>query len=141
MCNARRRGWAVMRAVLLAAISINAAAPVVAAPEPKSGTPASQARPTDLADTAQGLYHGDVISDARGSSQSDVQITVIKVGRNKVSVTSDYSRLPTFTASLTRAMNTIQATGTQVVFLLDLSKQPPSLDINVDDASWSGSKH
>lgn len=94
----------------------------------------------DLADVAQGMYHGDVISDARGSSRSDVMITVTKTGPNTVRVTSDYPRLPAFTAKLTRAMHTIQNAGGSEVFLLDTSKSPPGLDVTVDDASWSGAK-
>lgn len=94
----------------------------------------------DLADVAQGMYHGDVISDARGSSQSGVMITVTKTGPNTVRVTSDYARLPAFTAKLTRAMHTIQNASGSEVFLLDTSKSPPGLDVTVDDASWSGAK-
>lgn len=94
----------------------------------------------DLADLAQGSYHGDVISDARGSSQSDVGITVAKTARNTVSVTADYDRIPTRTFKLTRAMNTIQNVGGTEVFLLDLSKSPLRLDLTIDDASWSGEK-
>lgn len=93
----------------------------------------------DLADIAQGRYAGDVISDARGSSQSDVGITVTKIGPNQVEVKSDYPRLPAFRARLTRAMQTIQNVGGKEVFLLDLSKAPHRLDVTVDDASWSGS--
>ena len=94
----------------------------------------------DLADVAAGTYFGDVISDARGSSQSGVTITVAKVAPNTVSVTSSYDRLPPFTTKLSRAMQTIQQVGTAHVFLLDLSKIPRHLDITDDDASWSGEK-
>lgn len=94
----------------------------------------------DLADAAQGTYHGDVISDARGSSREGVTITVTKTGPNTVRVTSDYPRLPAFTARLMRAMQTIQNASGSEVFLLDTSKSPPGLDVTVDDASWSGAK-
>lgn len=99
----------------------------------------------DLADVAAGTYYGNVTSDARGSGQSDVTITVTKTAPNTVSVSSSYPRLPTFTTRLTRAMQTIQQTGTQpggkwVVFLLNLDKTPRHLDITDDDASWSGEK-
>lgn len=101
----------------------------------------------DLADIAAGLYHGDVISDARGSSHGDVTISVDKTGPGTVRVTSDYDRLPEFTTRLTRAMNTIQNTGQNTgnppdlqVFLLDLSKNPRTLMVTVDDASWAGRK-
>jgi hypothetical protein len=92
----------------------------------------------DLADVAAGIYDGDVISDARGSSRSNVRLTVVKTGPNTVSVTTSYPRMPPFSARLTRAMNTIQMVGGPGVFLLDLSKNPQGLDVTVDDASWSG---
>ena len=89
---------------------------------------------------AAGVYHGNVISDARGSSRSEVMISVDKTGPNTVRVTSDYERLPEFTIRLTRAMQTIQQLGTEQVFLLDLSKRPRTLHVTVDDASWAGEK-
>jgi hypothetical protein len=109
-------------------------------PPPSEGGLAGTSRRLDLADTAAGNYYGSVISDARGAGRSDVAISVTKTGPNRVSVTSDYARLPPFTISLTRAMNTIQQVGTSVVFLLDLSKGPYGLMITDDDASWAGSK-
>jgi hypothetical protein len=103
--------------------------------------PRASAKPRpDLADVAQGTYHGDVISDSRGESRSGVTITVTKTGPSTVRVTSDYRRLPAFTARLERVMNTIQKTGGPEVFLLDLGKSPAGLDVTVDEASWSGSK-
>lgn len=95
----------------------------------------------DLADIAAGIYDGAVISDARGSSRSNVRLTVIKNGPNSVYITSNYARLPPFSVRLTRAMNTIQKVGGgPEVFLLDLSKRPLGLDVTIDDASWSGAK-
>jgi hypothetical protein len=35
-------------------------------------------------------------------------------------------------------MNSIQNAGGPQVFLIDTAKNPPSLDVTVDDASWSG---
>ena len=119
-------------ALLIAAL----AAPAVAQ---RSGGAVRTVR-ADLADSAQGRYFGEVISDARGGSRSDVRINVAKVGPNQVRVTSDYARLPAFTATLTRAMETIQNAGGDAVFLLDLSKSPRSLMVTVDDASWVGVK-
>jgi hypothetical protein len=94
----------------------------------------------DLADMAAGRYLGEIISDARGSSRSGVRLTVAKVGPNRVRVTADYARLPGFTAQLVRAMDTVQNAGGAEVFLLDLSKQPRTLMVTVDDASWAGVK-
>lgn len=94
----------------------------------------------DLADIAQGRYFGAVVSDARGSSQSDVRITVTKIGPNRVRISADYPRLPAFEAALTRAMETIQNRGGDALFLLDLSKHPNALSVTVDDASWAGER-
>jgi hypothetical protein len=106
-----------------------------------AGAVAQPAKPRpDLADIAAGVYDGDVISDARGSSRSNVRLTVIKTGPNTIYVTATYPRLPPFSAKLTRAMNTIQKATGPGVFLLDLSKNPLRLDVTVDDASWSGAR-
>jgi len=104
-----------------------------------AGVVAQPAKPRpDFADIAAGIYDGDVISDARGSSRSNARLTVVKTGPNTVFVTASYPRMPPFSAKLTRAMNTIQKVGGPGVFLLDLSKNPQGLDVTVDDASWSG---
>jgi hypothetical protein len=123
---------------LLAPLAAACLIPAAAAPA-APGRAAPVPRP-DLADIAQGSYLGDVISDAQGSSHSNVRITVARIGYNKVRVTSDYARLPAFTASLMRAMSTIQNAGGAEVFLLDPSKRPPGLMVTVADASWAGTK-
>ena len=121
-----------------------AAATTPAPPPPRyypQGNPqGGSSRRLDLADMAAGSYYGSVISDARGAGRSGVAGIVTKTGPNRVSVTSDYARLPPFTIRLTRAMNTIQQVGTSVVFLLDLSRGSYGLMITDDDASWAGSK-
>jgi hypothetical protein len=94
----------------------------------------------DLADVVQGSYYGDVISDSRGSSRTNVTITVTKTAPGTVLVSSSYRRLPSFTVHLTRAMQTIQQTSGDNVFLIDQAKSPWSLDLTVDGASWSGAK-
>ncbi len=132
MALARPRSLVRLLFVMLAAMMVPAAA--------QAAVQADAPRRLDLADIAQGEYFGSVISDARGSSRSDVRVTVTRIGPNRVRVTSDYARLPRFEIELSRAMDTIQQVGTSVVFLLDLAKSPASLDINVDDASWSGTK-
>ena len=122
---------------LLAPLAAALLLPAAASAAPGRAAPIP--RP-DLAEAAQGSYFGDVISDARGPSRSGVRITVAKIGPNKVRITSDYPRLPPFTAALTRAMGTIQNISGVEVFLLDTAKTPPSLMVTVADASWSGTK-
>lgn len=123
-----RRSVALLVAGLL--VSGLSAAPPKAKPKPKP----------DLADVVQGSYSGDVISDARGSSRSDVGITITKTAPNTVSVVSDYPRIPARTFKLTRAMSTIQNVGGTEVFLLEQQKSPPQLSLTIDDMSWSGTK-
>lgn len=109
------------------------------APAQRAGGAVKAAR-ADFAHMASGTYLGDVISDARGASRARVRLTVSRTGPNQIRVTSDYPRLPAFTARLTRAMDTLQNVGGEALFLLDLSKSPRSLMVTVDDASWAGSK-
>lgn len=102
------------------------------------GPAAAQAqRKPDLADAVAGTYAGDVISDSKGSSRSDVTLTVTRSGPNTVTVTSNYSRLPTITVPLTTAMSTIQQARGDHVFLYDRGKK--SLDVSFNmEVSWQG---
>ncbi len=131
----RTRGE-LLRAALAAMALAGATAAAAQAPGGRTVT----VRPSDLAAQVEATYSGSVISDARGSSRSDVRITVTRIGPNKVRVVSDYPRLPSFESALSRYMATIQNAGGDQVFLFDTAKRPPSLDITVDDASWSGTK-
>ena len=123
--------------ILKSAAAVSAALLAMAAPAAPAASAPDRPSP-DLADLVQGRYSGDVISDARGASQSDVHLVVTKVGPNQVEIGSDYKRLPVFRAKLTRVMQTIQNSGGNQLFLLDLAKSPHRLDVTVDDASWSG---
>lgn len=112
-------------------------APLAAAAQ--AGDPPN--REPDLGDVAAGTYYGDVISDSKGSSRSGVTLTVTRVGRNLVSVSSDYARLPKVTVPLEKAMDKILAASGDTTFLLDPSKSPPGLDVSFhNEVSWSGVK-
>src|SRR6478609_10221252 len=93
-----------------------------AAPQPAATT--EPARKPDLADFVEGTYEGDVISDARGSSQSGVTVTVKRVGKNVIEVSCDYARIPTVTIPLTQAMSSILAARGDAVFVMDRDKDP-----------------
>ena len=96
-------------------------------------------RKPDLADVAEGIYFGDVISDSKGSSQSGVTLTVTRIGKNAVHVTSSYSRLPVIEVLLTNAMKTIVQAKGDSPFVLDRSKSPEKLDVSFhNEVSWSG---
>ncbi len=98
-------------------------------------------RKPDLADAAEGQYFGDVISDAKGSSQSDVTLTVTRVGPNLVRISADYARLPVVQVPLTQAMGKILQARGDSVFLLDRSQTPAQLDVTfLGEVSWSGKR-
>ena len=98
-------------------------------------------RKPDLADAAEGKYFGDVISDSKGSSKSNVTLTVERTGVNRVRVTSDYPRLPVVEVALTSAMDKILNQGGATSFLLDRSQGEARLDISfLSEVSWSGTK-
>ena len=88
----------------------------------------------DLADTVAGTYAGDVTSDSRGSSKSDVTLTVSKTAPNTIQVTSDYARLGTVTFALERMSNQmiLAAGNTKATFVYDPSKSPVRLDYSPD---------
>ena len=116
-------------AALLAPWTLRAAA----ADEPR--------RKPDLGDAAEGTYEGDVISDSKGSSRSGVTVTVTRIGKNLVRVTSDYPRLPVVEVPLTLAMGKVLQARGDSVFLLDPAKSPPSLDVTFNgEVSWSGTR-
>ena len=98
-------------------------------------------RKPDLGDAAEGTYFGDVISDSKGSSKTDVTLTVTRIGPNRVRVTSDYGRLPTIEIGLERVMGKILARGGNHTFLLDRQKDTTKLDVSFNnEVSWSGTK-
>lgn len=96
-------------------------------------------RKPDLGDAAEGVYEGDVISDSKGASKSGVTLTVTRIGKNLVRVTSDYPRLPVVEVALTQAMGKILQARGDSVFLLDRSQAPAKLDVSFhNEVSWSG---
>jgi hypothetical protein len=104
-----------------------------AADEPK--------RKRDLGDAAEGTYAGDVVSDSRGASQSGVTLSVTRVGKNRVRITSDYPRLPVVEVSLTQAMGKIVQARGDTPFVLDRAKAPAHLDVSFhNEVSWAGDK-
>jgi uncharacterized caspase-like protein len=128
----------------------NATAPV---PQPQASVtpraPSSSARgvappqqtagPPDLATALEGVWYGDVISDSKGSSRSDVMVTIRRTSRNTIAITSDYARLPAVTVTLTRAMQTILAAEGDTVINYDTAKDSKELGITFKgEVAWSG---
>ncbi|MBU1376801.1 MAG: hypothetical protein KKA30_12590 [Alphaproteobacteria bacterium] len=97
-------------------------------------------RKPDLADAVAGTYAGDVISDSKGSSRSNVTLTLTRSGPNTVTVTSNYSRLPVINVPLEAVMGNIQHTSrADSVFVYNRAKK--QLDVTFqNEVSWSGFK-
>ncbi|MGY4399050.1 hypothetical protein ACVWZA_004263 [Sphingomonas sp. UYAg733] len=94
-----------MRSPILTLLLL-AAIPATALP-PTAASAADVQRKPDLADRAAGTYEGSVVADTRGGSQSGVAITVRRVSKNLVEVSSDYPRVPTVQIPLTMASTAI----------------------------------
>lgn len=80
------------------------------------------------ADLIVGTYDGDVISDSRGSSRSDVTVTISKLDKRTVRVTSDYARLGTVDVSVERAGGQVLSVGSDTTLRFDPASNPPVLD-------------
>jgi hypothetical protein len=114
-----------------AAEATAAASPAVEAATPAEATTtaATNAR-TALADIAVGHYYGDVIADSKGSSRSDISVTINKIDQFTVQVTSDYNRIGSTAVTLTRVGNQLQGVESDSVFVLALDKTPYELSFN-----------
>lgn len=96
--------------------------------------------PAEIADSVAGTYYGDVVSDSEGSSQTDVTVTIAKVGKRRVRITSDYARLGDAEVELSLAGNVIVSTGSGAALSLDMDKTPPRLDYNPGGVAYVGEK-
>jgi TIR domain-containing protein len=67
-----------------------------------ASTPPASGGSSALADLVTGIYSGDVVSDARGHSQSDVTVTITKLGTRRVRISADYERLRAVEVDLTQ---------------------------------------
>ena len=105
-----------------------------------TATAAAPERKPDLADLVAGIYRGDIISDARGSSQSGVTITVTRVGKDRVAIACDCKRIPAVEIPIERAMDAILASSGPHVFLIENQRDPRRLSLTIDDASLSVEK-
>ncbi|WP_166365335.1 toll/interleukin-1 receptor domain-containing protein [Pseudomonas akapageensis] len=96
---------------------------------------------TGLADLVIGTYSGDVIADSKGSSRSDIDVTITKLDRYTVRVTSDYHRFGTVDVTLTRIGNKIFNAEGDSPFIVDLDRNPPALTFNPhNELAYGGTK-
>lgn len=138
-----------MRLLLVLTATFLVAAPLSAAQQTGGRTaarkPAAAAAPAvrkpDLADMLAGRWAGDVISDSKGSSRSNVTLILERTGPNILTIRSDYARLPVITVPVERVMQMVMQRSGNSVFLYDPTRTPPKLDVSFNhEVSWSGSK-
>jgi hypothetical protein len=98
-----------------------------------SAAPAS--RQTDLARTVEGVWHGAVTSDVRGSSRDGVTITVTRIAPNRVRISCDYARIPTVEVDLMAAGGSIMNAKSGVTFLVEMKRDANRLDLYIDQAA------
>jgi hypothetical protein len=98
-------------------------------------------RKPDLGDAMEGAWFGNVGSDVKGSSKSDVTLTITRIGVNKVSIASDYARLPVTEVNLERVGKSVMNRGGNTTFLLETDKSPPRLYVTFQgEAAWIGQR-
>ena len=103
--------------------------------------PPANSAAVELADLVVGKYFGNVIADAKGSSRSDVTLTITKLDKWTVRITSDYPRLGTVDVTLTRAGGKIISAGGNALFLMDPNVRPLELAYNPDgEVAYAGRK-
>jgi hypothetical protein len=120
-----------------------AKADTVSPPSRVSTTPSSTEthERAELADLVTGTYFGAVSADSKGPSQSDVTVTITKVNKRRVRITSDYARLDMVEVDLTRSGdNLIMGGNGPAVLLLYLDRHPPQLTYNPGDVAYGGEK-
>lgn len=98
----------------------------VAAVQPPAAAAAATGAP-GLADLVVGIYNGDVIADSQGPSRSDIEVTITRIDRASVRVSSDYRRIEAVEVNLTRNGNQILAADGSTPFIVDLDRSPPTL--------------
>jgi hypothetical protein len=106
-----------------------------------SATPESSPRASDgsstLADLVAGIYFGNVVSDAKGPSQSDVTVTITKLGARRVRISTDYERLRTMEVDLTLIGDKVMSAAGPSTLILENDK----LDYSPDgEVSYVGSR-
>lgn len=108
---------------------------------PASATQAPDVESGELADLVTGTYLGNISSDSKGSSRSDVFVTVTRLDRTKVRVTSDNTRIGTFEVDLTRIGDNLFNVGGDSIFIAYTSKNPPEVVLTArGEVSYGGIK-
>ncbi|MGH7797633.1 MAG: toll/interleukin-1 receptor domain-containing protein [Candidatus Binatia bacterium] len=132
------RKWIGLTVIIILAIGFGVYWRLPRTPEPLIEKKSAES--VALADSVAGTYDGDVISDSQGASQSNVTVTLTKVGQRRVKVTSDYNRLDSHEVDLTKIGQMILSTSSTVVLSINLDEHPPGLNYNPGGVAYAGKK-
>lgn len=108
-----------------------------------AGTPSESKKllGAGLADLVVGTYFGHVTADSKGGSRSDIVLTITRLDRSTVRLTSDYQRLGTVDIELTRVGNKIFQASGDTPFIVDLDLNPPALLVTPrNELTYSGAR-
>lgn len=110
-------------------------------PDRPSTSQTSNVESGGLADLIAGTYLGNINSDAKGSSRSDVIVTVTRIDRTTVRVSSDNQRIGTFEVALTKVGTDVFNVGGESTLIAHTQKNPPELALVArGEVSYVGTK-
>ena len=77
-----------------------------------------------------GTYLGAVVSDSKGSSRSDISVTLQALASNRVRASSSYQRIGSVDIELTQIGAQVLSVGGDSTLIVDLGVTPPTLLLN-----------
>ena len=104
--------------------------PVAPAATDGSGAVNGGTRQASLADKVAGTYLGAVVSDSKGSSRSDISVTLQALASNRVRASSGYERIGSVDIELTQIGTQVLSVGGDSTLIVDLGVTPPTLLLN-----------
>ena len=108
---------------------------------PPSANETPRTEGAELSDLVAGTYLGNINADLKGSSRSDVFVTVARIDGTRIRVTSDNSRIGTFEVTLTRIGDNLFNVGGASTLIAYTRKNPPELTfIARGEVSYGGAK-
>ena len=109
--------------------------------EPPSASQVRDIESDELADLVVGTYLGNINSDSKGSSRSDVFVTVTRIDRARVRVTSDNQRIGTFDVDLTKIGDDLFNVGGASTLIVYPRRNPPELALIArGEVSYGGTR-
>ncbi len=84
----------------------------------------------DLAGSVAGTYDGEVVADSKGSSRSNVVVTIARLDPTTVRITSSYPRIGAIDVELTQIHEQVLNASGDTTFIVDLAATPRTLSLD-----------